>query len=159
MSTNWKEVLRAQHEDLERLEAMDAALTEEQKAAEFDKVLKKPASHTMFTGRTKQTEEIYSAAAAAAAVDVIFEDDPFSYGGSRDYVAAHSSSSSRPSSGGINIKRHTEVNFGTESHVDGGAQVSPRSANAISRAAGGGPPGSPGGATPPAAAAPDATLR
>lgn len=41
-SENWKDVLRAQHEDLARLEALDAALNENKISEDIDKLLKKP---------------------------------------------------------------------------------------------------------------------
>lgn len=43
MST-WQEVLKAQHDDLDRLEAMDAALNTETTELEVEKVLKKPSN-------------------------------------------------------------------------------------------------------------------
>lgn len=41
-SESWKDVLRAQHEDLARLEALDAALNENKISDDIDKLLKKP---------------------------------------------------------------------------------------------------------------------
>lgn len=40
-STNWKDVLKSQHEDLQRLEAMDAALNDDQITADIDRAIKK----------------------------------------------------------------------------------------------------------------------
>lgn len=42
MSENWKDVLRAQHDDLAKLEAMDAELNENQISTDIDKLLKRP---------------------------------------------------------------------------------------------------------------------
>lgn len=41
-SENWKDVLKAQHDDLARLEALDAALNENQISDDIDKLLKRP---------------------------------------------------------------------------------------------------------------------
>ncbi len=41
-SESWKDVLRSQHEDLARLEALDAALNENKISEDIDKLLKKP---------------------------------------------------------------------------------------------------------------------
>jgi len=43
-SENWKDVLKSQHDDLARLEEMDAALNENQISADIDKILKRPAN-------------------------------------------------------------------------------------------------------------------
>ena len=43
-SENWKDVLKSQHADLERLEAMDAALNDDAIADDIDKILKRPSS-------------------------------------------------------------------------------------------------------------------
>ena len=41
-SENWRDVLKAQHDDLAHLEALDAALNENQISDDIDKILKKP---------------------------------------------------------------------------------------------------------------------
>lgn len=41
-SENWKDVLKSQHDDLARLEALDAALNENQISDDIDKILKRP---------------------------------------------------------------------------------------------------------------------
>lgn len=43
-SSNWKEILRAQHEELGRLEEMDAALNENKVTADIDKILMRKTS-------------------------------------------------------------------------------------------------------------------
>lgn len=51
--SSWKEVMKQQHDDLERMEAMDAALNTEPVLSEVDRILKKPAStFGLFSGRT-----------------------------------------------------------------------------------------------------------
>jgi hypothetical protein len=84
MAENWKNVMKSQHSDLERLQAMDAALNEDQVAADMDKILNKP-SHVAYStalhktppSRTKTTTE--SRTPPPAAVYESDEDDP-SYG-------------------------------------------------------------------------------
>ena len=46
MSSSWREVLKQQHEDLDRLEAEDAALNNVGVVEEADKILRKPESIT-----------------------------------------------------------------------------------------------------------------
>ncbi len=53
MST-WQEVLKAQHDDLDRLEAMDAALNTETTELEVDKVLKKPSNISFSASVTRK---------------------------------------------------------------------------------------------------------
>jgi hypothetical protein len=49
-SENWKDVLRAQQEDLARLEALDAELNENQISSDIDKLLKRPPRTEVRTG-------------------------------------------------------------------------------------------------------------
>jgi hypothetical protein len=85
MAENWKNMMQTQHSDLERLQAMDAALNEDQVAADMDKILNRP-SHVAYTSalhktppsRTKITKE-NNRTPPPAAVYESDEDDP-SYG-------------------------------------------------------------------------------
>jgi hypothetical protein len=51
-STNWKDVLKSQHEDLQRLEAMDAALNDDQITADIDRAIKKSTYTGSYTSTT-----------------------------------------------------------------------------------------------------------
>lgn len=54
MAESWKNVMKTQHSDLERLQAMDAALNEDQVAADMDKILSKP-SHVAYSSALHKT--------------------------------------------------------------------------------------------------------
>ncbi len=53
MAENWKNVLKSQHSDLERLQAMDAALDDDRVAADMDKILNRPSSHVTYSSASK----------------------------------------------------------------------------------------------------------
>jgi hypothetical protein len=67
---NWKDILRAQHEDLERLEAMDRDLDANALAADIDKILKKPSSVGVSSSAYRPNSRVNDAETTSSSVGV-----------------------------------------------------------------------------------------
>ena len=145
--------MKQQHDDLERLEAMDAALNTEPVLSEVDKILKKPsATFGLFSGRTGSssgnggvgagvaTARRASGVGAAAMDFASLNRDDLNLAAATD------------------AQRENDDSFGAEPMATARSAKSAALRNASSFGRRGGGPPSPGGATPPASA-PDAQAR
>jgi hypothetical protein len=72
---NWKDLIRAQHADLEKLEALDAELNDDRITTDIDKVLKKTNRIGSFSGTSSRKIMSTGAAAEAVATAINADDD------------------------------------------------------------------------------------
>ena len=150
---SWKEVMKQQHDDLERLEAMDAALNTEPVLSEVDKILKKPsATFGLFSGRTGSSSGNGGVGAGVATARRA------SGVGAAAMDFASLNLDDLNLAAATDAQRENDDSFGAEPMATARSAKSAALRNASSFGRRGGGPPSPGGATPPASA-PDAQAR
>ena len=138
--SSWKDVMKQQQDDLERMEAMDAQLNTEPVLSEVDRVLKKPAStFGLFTGRAGSSSARRSMS-----------------GGERTELDFTSLNLDDLNAAGAANGAQDE-SFGADPTTARSLKSTARTGPAFGSSRRGGPP-SPGGATPPPSA-PDAQAR
>lgn len=145
--SSWKDVMRQQHDDLERMEAMDAALNTEQVTAEVDRVLKKPSSFGLFSGRTGSSSSGAGGSSSSSRPSVRAAELDFASLDLNDLGAAPQANDEDEDAAG---SRGGALPLTARS----GKSAATRTFGSSRR----GGPASPGGATPPATA-PDAQAR
>ena len=138
--------MKQQHDDLERLEAMDAELNSEPVLSEVDKILKKPAStFGLFSGRTGSGSSSTSARRGNSGL-----------AGDSDFTSLNLDDLNIAAA----VQRENDDSFGAEPvtarSVKSSTQRNTSFGGTVRRGAAA--PPSPGGATPPASA-PDAQAR
>lgn len=156
--SSWKEVMKQQQDDLERLEALDAELNTEPVLSEVDKVLRKPTTtFGLFSGRTGSsgmTSGIGSGGGLRKAAGGVQSDFTSL---NLDDLNLAATEASAAGGGGV----HDDP-FGAEPTTARSARSATLRGTRTARGAvagfGSGGPPSPGGATPPATA-PDAQAR